>query len=729
MPNPLPPYTLLTRNDKGSQLTINEMDGNLLWLAQTLSGSITITGSVDCDSNITAPQFIGTSSYASYALTASYIDPLSSFNNSPLSVLVATTAILPLSPVYDNASSGIGAFISASINGALGNIDGVAVTSGDRILVKNQTGGLLIANGIYDITSTGSASSRYILTRSTDSDTSAELDQQIAVPSTGSVNKGRLFSQQTDTPAIGIDSITYSQITNTYYVTQKSTGTNTQSIYQIPWWTSSARQLDRGVSQFKWIQTDGAPSGSLHVTGSVKISGSLTVTGGSTLTNIGPAIFSGSIEISGSVFNWNSYKVLTSIDTGSFVINSQTSSMLLPYVLNSVTSSMTVLSSSNAATSSYINPTFISASVAASGFGIVFPYTGSAEITGSLTLYGFQIISGSLSQGFNTISTGGYSHAEGVNTIAYGTGSHAEGGTTQANGDYSHAEGGDTIAAGTASHAEGSTTQANGNFSHAEGVSTTANGVASHAEGRGTTAGSSYSHAEGEGTTANGYASHAEGGSTAANNDYCHAEGVNTVADGNYSHAEGDSTTATGVASHAEGASTTANGYASHAEGNSTIANGDYQHVQGQYNIASSIAGAFIIGNGADDSTRRNLVFTSGSEFQVTGSLLISGSITSTNTITCVSLTETSTRNKKYNIQPLIQSNIIYELQPVSFQWKSSNDHSYGFIAEDVNELLPEIVFKDEQGDIIGMSYTKIIPFLVQEIQNLKAEIEKLKNG
>jgi hypothetical protein len=42
-----PPYSLLTRTAKGSQLTIEEMDGNLLWLSTTLSGSInSITGSL-----------------------------------------------------------------------------------------------------------------------------------------------------------------------------------------------------------------------------------------------------------------------------------------------------------------------------------------------------------------------------------------------------------------------------------------------------------------------------------------------------------------------------------------------------------------------------------------------------------------------------------------------------------------------------------------------------------
>ena len=62
--------------------------------------------------------------------------------------------------------------------------------------------------------------------------------------------------------------------------------------------------------------------------------------------------------------------------TASFVLNSQTGSMLAPYVLTSQTSSMTVLSSSYARTASY------------AANATVFPYTGSATISGSLTVIG-----------------------------------------------------------------------------------------------------------------------------------------------------------------------------------------------------------------------------------------------------------------------------------------------------------------------------------------------------
>ena len=160
------------------------------------------------------------------------------------------------------------------------------------------------------------------------------------------------------------------------------------------------------------------------------------------------------------------------------------------------------------------------------------------------------------------------------------TGSLSQGSGTQASGVFSHAEGQSTQAIGEYSHAEGQSTQAIGEYSHAEGVETTAQGA--------------YSHAEGDSTTAIGTGAHAEGASTTATGPYSHAEGSNTIASGSYSH----------------------------AEGLGTVASGSYQHVQGQFNLSSSAQSAFIVGNGTSDASRSNLVFASGSQFQVTGSVI-----------------------------------------------------------------------------------------------------------
>jgi hypothetical protein len=55
--------------------------------------------------------------------------------------------------------------LTASANAAL-SVDGVAVVSGDRIIVKNQA--TAANNGIYTVTNTGSAGTLWVLTRATD---------------------------------------------------------------------------------------------------------------------------------------------------------------------------------------------------------------------------------------------------------------------------------------------------------------------------------------------------------------------------------------------------------------------------------------------------------------------------------------------------------------------------------------------------------------------------------
>jgi len=121
-------------------------------------------------------------------------------------------------------------------------------------------------------------------------------------------------------------------------------------------------------------------------------------------------------------------------------------------------------------------------------------------------------------------------------------------------------------------------------------------------------------------------AAHAEGVLSIAVGSGAHAEGIGTSANNISAHSEGLYTIASGVSSHTEGEYTKAHGECSHAEGYSTIALGDYQHVQGKWNLTSSLQAAFIHGNGTSDSNRSNLIFASGSEVQISGSLKITGS-------------------------------------------------------------------------------------------------------
>jgi len=101
------------------------------------------------------------------AATKQYVDAAVStgFTVHP-SVVYATAAALPTN-TYNNGASGVGATLTAVVNGAL-SVDGNAVTLAQRILVKNEV--LQANNGAYTVTQTGSAILPYILTRATDFD-------------------------------------------------------------------------------------------------------------------------------------------------------------------------------------------------------------------------------------------------------------------------------------------------------------------------------------------------------------------------------------------------------------------------------------------------------------------------------------------------------------------------------------------------------------------------------
>jgi len=246
------------------------------------------------------------------------------------------------------------------------------------------------------------------------------------------------------------------------------------------------------------------------------------------------------------------------------------------------------------------------------------------------------------SEGYITSASGVASHTEGSGSRATGVASHAEGYITLAAGFGSHAEGDDTKAIGNYSHAEGRRTSASNYWDHAEGEGTIASGIASHAEGYGSLSTATYSHAEGYQSFTAGQASHAEGLQTSASNSYAHSEGWRTralglaahsegqytTASGDSTHAEGDTTLAIGQASHAEGSNTISVGIASHAAGYYTSASGNYQSVIGQYNIPIATDSTFIIGNGTGVGARSNLLYASGSQVQITGSLVVTGGIT-----------------------------------------------------------------------------------------------------
>ena len=88
---------------------------------------------------------------------------------------LATIAALP-TVTYNNGSSGVGATLTATANGAL-SIDSIAPSVGDRILVKNQASAL--QNGVYSVTVVGDGSTQFVLTRAVDMNTAGSGYDQV----------------------------------------------------------------------------------------------------------------------------------------------------------------------------------------------------------------------------------------------------------------------------------------------------------------------------------------------------------------------------------------------------------------------------------------------------------------------------------------------------------------------------------------------------------------------
>ncbi len=73
---------------------------------------------------------------------------------------------------------------------------------------------------------------------------------------------------------------------------------------------------------------------------------------------------------------------------------------------------------------------------------------------------------------------------------------------------------------------------------------------------------------------------------------------------------------------------------------------------------------------------------------------------------------------------------VINELNPVSYTWKKDGSADEGFIAQEVEKLIPNVVHQggdDETKNPWSMDYGRITPLLVKAIQEQQAVIEDLK--
>jgi len=110
---------------------------------------------------------------------------------------------------YLNGSAGVGATLTNA--GALTAlvVDGVVLSIGDRVLVKNQASSF--ENGIYAVTAIGSDLANWILTRATDYDQAPDIiEDQVILVNQGATYTGKAFQETSPSPSIiGTSPITF----------------------------------------------------------------------------------------------------------------------------------------------------------------------------------------------------------------------------------------------------------------------------------------------------------------------------------------------------------------------------------------------------------------------------------------------------------------------------------------------------------------------------------------
>lgn len=118
-------------------------------------------------------------------------------------------------------------------------------------------------------------------------------------------------------------------------------------------------------------------------------------------------------------------------------------------------------------------------------------------------------------------------------------------------------------------------------------------------------------------------------------------------------------------------------------------------------------------------------------ELRQDGTNFVRGNTTFNGSVTCVSLTQTSDRDLKEMIEPIEDPlEKISLLTGVTFRWKDNEYPSAGVIAQDVMNVLPEVIAcaEDDDGNRhLAVEYSGLVGLCIEAIKAQQKQIESLK--
>ena len=112
-----------------------------------------------------------------------------------------------------------------------------------------------------------------------------------------------------------------------------------------------------------------------------------------------------------------------------------------------------------------------------------------------------------------------------------------------------------------------------------------------------------------------------------------------------------------------------------------------------------------------------------------TGALVVGGGAGFGGQITAQTIVETSSIALKENINPIQNAlDIITQLNGVTYDRLDNKEHEAGLIAEWTNNVIPELVAKDSEGNATGIKYSKLTAYLIEAVKTLKNELDSIKS-
>jgi hypothetical protein len=210
-------YYLARANQTGTQLAATISNLNATVIAYTLDTFAAPVAAVSMNSQRLTN--VGTPTAATDATNKTYVDNLAQGFTAKPTAQVATAAALPVC-TYANGTAGVGAMLTATANGVLTVDTSYAVLLGDSVLVKNQASAF--QNGLYNVTTLGTGSVPWVLTRNVDMDQSTEFGGGfVPVENNGATTGNSLWLCNVANPiTVGTTSVLFTQLNSPTSFTQ-----------------------------------------------------------------------------------------------------------------------------------------------------------------------------------------------------------------------------------------------------------------------------------------------------------------------------------------------------------------------------------------------------------------------------------------------------------------------------------------------------------------------------